>query len=107
MSKAMALALLVAATHSAYADRDLCAGGIHHGATLDLDVKEADLHDVFRLLAKTASVNLVVSDEVVGTVTLSLRHVAWQDAACAIAGLDHLRITVQHSIILVRKQGPT
>jgi len=105
--KAVAFALLVAATRPALADRDLCAPGVRHGPTLDLDVKAADLHDVFRLLAKTADVNLVVSDDVVGTVTLSLRHVGWQDAACAIAGLHHLRITVQDSIILVRKQGAT
>jgi len=87
----------------ALADRDLCAPDVkHHGAPVDLDVKDADVHDVLRLLTDAAHVNLVVSDEVSGKVTLRLKRVAWDQAACAIAGVQHLLLTIEDNILLVR-----
>jgi len=98
----LAVVMLLAAATPARADRDLCAPGAkHHGATLDLDVKGADVHDVFRLLADVGRANLVVSDTVVGKVTLRLKGAPWDQAACTVASLYHLRITVQESILLV------
>ncbi len=97
------LAALLAVSAQARADRDLCARGTpHHGAPIDLDVKAADLHDVFRLLADVAHVNLVISDDVAGKVTLALKHVAWDLAACTVARVHHLTLTVQDHILLVR-----
>ena len=96
------LALLAAS--SASADdfgRDLC-NARHHGAPIDLDLKNADIHDVFRLLADAGHVNLVVSDEVSGTVTLRLKRVAWDTAACAVAAVHHLAITAQDNVLLVK-----
>jgi hypothetical protein len=84
--------------------RDLCsASARHHGAPIDLDLKGADLPDVFRLLADVGRVNVVVPDDVTGKVTLHLRHVAWDAAACAIAKLHHLTITVDDNILLVMR----
>ena len=89
------------------AARDLCAPGVrHHGAPIDLDVRGAGIHDVFRLLADAGRVNLVIPDDVTGTVTLHLVHVAWDAAACAIAGVHHLRIDVQGNILVVGRRGP-
>jgi type II secretory pathway component HofQ len=45
-----------------------------------LDVVKADVHSVLRLLAEVGRVNLVVADEVQGTVTLRLRDVPWTQA---------------------------
>ena len=93
----------VLATTPAYADRDMCPpGGEHHGAAIDLDFKDADVHDVLRLLADVGHVNLVVSDEVTGKVTLHLKRVAWDAAACAIAGVKHLALTIDGNVVLVR-----
>lgn len=87
--------------------RDLCAPGVrHHGAAIDLDVRGAGIHDVFRLLADAGHVNLVIPDDVTGTVTLHLVHVAWDAAACAIAGVHHLRIDVQGNILVVARRAP-
>ncbi|HTR51067.1 MAG TPA: hypothetical protein VMJ10_10205 [Kofleriaceae bacterium] len=103
---AVARVLVVAAmfaTTPALADRDMCPrGGEHHGAAIDLDFKDADVHDVLRLLAEVGHVNLVVSDEVAGKVTLHLKGVAWDAAACAIAGVKHLSLTVDGNVVLVR-----
>jgi len=90
----------------AAADGDLCAQGVkHHGAPIDLDVKDADVHDVFRLLSDAGHVNLVVADDVAGKVTVKLKRVAWDLAACTIAAVHHLRIDVQANILLVRRAG--
>jgi hypothetical protein len=86
--------------------RDLCAPGVRrHGAAIDLDVRGAGIHDVFRLLADAGRVNLVIPDDVTGTVTLHLVHVAWDAAACAIAGVHHLRIDVQGNILVVARRA--
>jgi len=98
-----ALALLVAIGHVAHAG-DLCAPGAkHHGKVIDLDVTHADIRDVLRLLADTANVNLVVADDVTGQVTLKLVRAPWDAVACAIAGVEHLHVTVEDGILLVRK----
>jgi type II secretory pathway component HofQ len=103
MVRALTLVALVATP--AFADRDLCAPGTkHHGAPIDLDVNHADVRDVLRLLADTANVNLVIADDVAGKVTLKLKRVAWDAATCAIAGVQHLRVTVEdNNILLVRR----
>lgn len=105
------VAWLVAAALPARGDpgqpavRDLCTPGVrHHGAPVDLDLRGAGIHDVFRLLADAARVNLVIPDDVTGTVTLHLVHVAWDAAACAIAGVHHLAIDVDGNILLVHRR---
>jgi hypothetical protein len=104
---ALASAAARAGGGEAYRDltgRDLCARGVrHHGAAIDLDVKGADIHDVFRLIADAGKVNLVVPDDVTGKVTLRLRHVAWDAVACAVAQLHHLTIAVDGNILLVMR----
>ncbi len=93
------LALMLFAT-AAHADREMCGHG-YHGVPIDLDVKDADIHDVLRLLADTGHVNLVVSDEVTGKVTLALHRVPWDQAACVIAATKKLSITIDGNILLV------
>ncbi|MFT3697288.1 MAG: hypothetical protein QM831_29365 [Kofleriaceae bacterium] len=85
---------------------DLCARE-HHGTAIDLDVKDADIRDVFRLLADTAHVNLVVGDTVSGRVTMKVKRVAWDAAACTIAKLHHLSMDVSDGILLITPAGPS
>lgn len=101
----IALVVALLAPALARADRDPCAPGArHHGAPIDLDLKAADIHDVYRLLADVGHVNLVVGDNVDGKVTVRLQRVAWDLAACTIAEVHHLRLTVQDNVLLVRKR---
>ncbi len=97
----MRAVLLVALLASPAAADDFCKG---HGAPIDLDVKDADIHDVFRLIADVAKVNLVVSDEVTGKVTLKLKRVPWQSAACAIAKVEKVAIDFDGRVLLVTKR---
>jgi type II secretory pathway component HofQ len=97
-----ALVLLLLA-HAASAN-DLCAPAAkHHGTAIDLDLVRADLHDVLRLLADTAKLDLVVGADVSGAVTLKLKQVPWDAAVCTIARLNHLRVTLDGGILLVKK----
>lgn len=47
---------------------------------ITLDVVRADIHDVLRILAEKGGLNVVVSDEVQGKVTLKLLNVPWREA---------------------------
>lgn len=51
---------------------------------ISLDVKEADIHNVFRLLSRAGGLNLVVSERVQGKVTLRLEQVPLRDALQAV-----------------------
>jgi type IV pilus assembly protein PilQ len=106
--RALVTALIVAslgAPLAAAPDRDLCApGGVRRGTPIDLDVKDADVQDVLRLVADAGNINLVVSDEVKGRVTLSLRHAPWDAVACTIGALHHLSLLERDGILLVRKR---
>ena len=98
-----ALVALMLLPALARADGDLCPRNAHYrGATIDLDVKDADIQEVFRLLAETGHVNLVVPDGVTGKVTLKLHRVPWDQAACAIAATHKLSITVDGNILIVK-----
>jgi type IV pilus assembly protein PilQ len=100
-----AVAVLMLMTSVAHAERDMCRRGAkYHGAPIDLDVKDADIHDVMRLLADVGNTNIVISDEVQGKVTLRLKRVAWDLIACTIAQTQKLYVTVQDNVILVRKR---
>ena len=95
--------LLLALTSSASAEpRDACATGTRYrGSTIDLDVKGADVHDVFRLLANVGKTNIVVADDVRGRVTLTLKKVPWDQVMCTIAAVHRLRIAVDGNVLLV------
>lgn len=59
---------------------------------ISIDVVRADIHDVLRLLAEKGGLNVVVSDDVQGQVTLRLRDVPWRqalDTVLASRGLGH------------------
>ena len=88
---------------TAHAERPLCKpGGKYHGRAVDLDVKDADVHDVMRLLADVGNINIVVADSVKAKVTLKLKKVAWDLATCTIASVHRLDVTVHDNVVLVK-----
>ena len=56
------------------------AGGRYRGRRIDLDLKDADIHNVLRLLADVGRVNVVTADDVSGNVTIRMRNVPWDQA---------------------------
>src|SRR5690606_34045022 len=53
---------------------------VYRGRKIDLDFKDADIHNLLRLLADVGGVNIVVPDDVKATVTVRLRDVPWDQA---------------------------
>jgi len=72
-SRAVCLALALAAL-------PVGAGAPREARRISLDVVRAPVEQVLRGLAEVGGVNLVLSDEVRGTVTLTLRDVPWTQA---------------------------
>jgi type IV pilus assembly protein PilQ len=108
VTRAFALAAMIAVSAGSVdaSPHDMCRSpGTYRGATVDLDVKAADLHDVMRLLADVGGVNLVVADTVSGRVTLRLKRVPWDQAACTIAAVHQLSILVDGNVMLVRPRA--
>jgi len=59
------------------------AGALHAKKakrTITLDVQNADVHNVLRLISEVGRINIVTDDSVSGKVTLKLRKVHWKDA---------------------------
>jgi type IV pilus assembly protein PilQ len=73
------------------------------GRLIDIDVKEADLHNVFRLIADAGGVSIAVADDVKGTITLRLRKVPWDQALDAVVRLEKLHLEQQGDIYLVTR----
>jgi type IV pilus assembly protein PilQ len=77
------------------------------GARVDLDLKGADVHDVFRLLADVGKVNIVVAGEVSGTITMRLKQVPWDQALDVIVKARGLTYEREGNVILVRTMTPS
>src|SRR5690606_1154023 len=53
---------------------------VYRGTKIDLDFKDADIHNLLRLLADVGGVNIVIPDEIQARVTVRLRRVPWDQA---------------------------
>ncbi|MBT8494265.1 MAG: type IV pilus secretin PilQ, partial [Deltaproteobacteria bacterium] len=53
---------------------------VYRGRPIDLDFKDADIHNLLRLLADVGGVNIVIPDEIKASVTVRLRRVPWDQA---------------------------
>ena len=50
------------------------------GSPITLSLKDADIHEVLRLISETSGFNIVIHPSVTGKLTLSLDHVPWDQA---------------------------
>jgi type IV pilus assembly protein PilQ len=55
-----------------------------YGKKISLEVSQMDVREVFKLIGEESGINLVLSDEVKGTITLKLRQVPWDQALVVI-----------------------
>ena len=54
------------------------------GRRIKIDLVEADIHSVFRLISHVSRLNIVAGDDVSGTVTVRLEDVPWDQALAAV-----------------------
>ncbi len=73
----------------------------YRGHKIDIDLKDAELHDVFRLLADVGRINIVVSDDVAGAITLRLRQVPWDQVLDTVVKVKGLKLVHEQGVYRV------
>lgn len=73
----------------------------YQGRRIDLDLKDADIHNVLRLLADVGHVNIITADNVSGSVTIRMRNVPWDQALDVILQAKSLGVIRQGNLMRV------
>ncbi len=81
--------------------RDVRGGQRFSGRRIDLDFKDADIHNILRLLAEVGGVNIITSDDVAGSVTIRMRNVPWDQALDVILQAKGLGMVRRGNLIRV------
>ncbi|WP_044241432.1 type IV pilus secretin PilQ [Chondromyces apiculatus] len=71
------------------------------GRRVDLDLKDADIHNVLRLISDVGRVNIVTADNVSGAVTIRMRNVPWDQALETVLQAKGLGMVRQGNMIRV------
>jgi type IV pilus assembly protein PilQ len=71
------------------------------GRRIDLDLKDASVHEVLRLLSDVGRVNIVTADNVSGAVTIKMRNVPWDQALETVLQAKGLGMVRQGNMIRV------
>jgi type IV pilus assembly protein PilQ len=71
------------------------------GRRIDLDLKDASVHEVLRLLSDVGRVNIVTADNVTGAVTIKMRNVPWDQALETVLQAKGLGMVRQGNMIRV------
>ncbi|MEM7609757.1 MAG: secretin N-terminal domain-containing protein, partial [Myxococcota bacterium] len=71
------------------------------GRRIDLDFKDADIHNILRLISEVGGVNVVTADDVSGTVTIRMRNVPWDQALDVILQAKGLGMVRRGNLIRV------
>ncbi len=77
------------------------AVGRYSGRRIDLDLKDADVHNILRFLADIGRVNIVTADDVSGSITIRMRNVPWDQALDVILQAKGLGMVRQGNLIRV------
>jgi len=64
--------------------------GPYKGAKISLDFKDADLHNIFRLIAEVSNLNIITTDDVKGKITIRMVNVPWDQALDVILSTKNL-----------------
>ena len=73
----------------------------YHGQHVSLDFKDADVHNVLRLLAEVSKLNIVATDEVRGKITLRLFDVPWDQALDVVLQVLNLESEQEGNVIRI------
>lgn len=75
------------------------------GRRIDIDFKDADIHNILRLLSEVGNVNIVTADDVTGSVTIKMRSVPWDQALDVILTAKGLGMVRRDNLIRVAPQA--
>ncbi len=71
------------------------------GRRIDLDFKDADIHNILRLMSEIGNVNIVTSDDVSGSITIRMRNVPWDQALDVVLRAKGLGMVRRENLIRV------
>jgi type IV pilus assembly protein PilQ len=81
----------------------MAPGGKFTGRKIDLDFKDADIHNILRLLADVGKVNIVTADDVTGSITIKMKNVPWDQALDVVLQAKSLGMVRTGNLIRVAK----
>ena len=76
-----------------------------YGKKISIETDEAELKDIFRLISEESSVNLIISDEVKGKLSLKLKNVPWDQALVMIMKAKKLGYTRAGNVLRIAPLG--
>lgn len=87
---------------TAFQSRTLAEGQTQFtGEPISLDLKDADIKDVFRTISQLTGLNIVIDPEVRGTVTVQLENVPWDQALDLILKQNGLGYVLENNIMRI------
>ncbi|MDQ3034566.1 MAG: DUF4974 domain-containing protein, partial [Myxococcota bacterium] len=92
-------------THTIGGSRARGRGVVRRGSLVDVGFEGAELRDVMRLLSEVAGVDVIVEEDVRGTVTVDLRDVRPLDAMQAIAEAHGASLEISGRTAIVRARA--
>jgi len=80
---------------------DAGAKKLYYGQPISLDLKDADVHNVLRLLADVSGLNLVATDDVKGSITLRLNDIPWDQALEIVLQTQNLESVHEGNVVRI------
>jgi type IV pilus assembly protein PilQ len=77
----------------------------YSGRLIDLDLKNADIHNVLRLLSEVGNVNIITADDVGGSITIKMKSVPWDQALDVILNAKGLGMVRRGNLLRVAPLG--
>jgi type IV pilus secretin PilQ/predicted competence protein len=86
---------------STVVDEPVLPARTYYGQPISLDLKDADINNVLRLLAGVSDLNVIATDDVQGRVTLRLTEVPWDQALDLILTVMNLEKSLEGNVIRI------
>jgi type IV pilus assembly protein PilQ len=86
------------------ADQYLSGNSKFYGRPISLEVKDADIRDVLRLISEESGVNLIIQDDVTGKITIKLRRVPWDQALLVVLKSKQLGYVKEGNILRITQE---
>lgn len=86
-------------------DEFLTGNNRFYGRNLSIQTKDADVRDALNFIAEYSGVNMIISDDVGGSISLKLRDVPWDQALVTIMRAKRLGYIRQGNVIRISTLG--
>ena len=78
---------------------------VYTGRKVTLEFSDADVRKIFQLIAEVSNLNILLGDDVSGTITIKLVNVPWDQALDTILDAKGLGMRADGNIVLIKPKG--